>query len=215
MFTIIVFKRCPKCGETKPATHEFWRRHSRRNDLCQPWCRLCLLDNWRTNGRRKTERRHGPALTRFWAKVNKDGPVPSHRPELGPCWLWTARRSGKGYGWFWLPPKLVQAHRFAFFLAYGRWPEPCALHHCDNPSCVRDDHLFEGTDADNAADRDEKGRRAPPAGEANGRAKLSRSDVISIRAARAAGESQRSIARRYGVNKSTIGQIDRGTHWKL
>jgi hypothetical protein len=25
---------------------------------------------------------------RFWEKVDKNGPVPAHRPELGPCWVW-------------------------------------------------------------------------------------------------------------------------------
>ncbi len=23
---------------------------------------------------------------RLWSKVHKEGPVPGHRPELGPCW---------------------------------------------------------------------------------------------------------------------------------
>ena len=34
---------------------------------------------------------------RFWAKVNKNGPVPDYDPSLGPCWIWTAA-SRKGTG---------------------------------------------------------------------------------------------------------------------
>lgn len=34
---------------------------------------------------------------RFWAKVNKDGPIPIHRPDLGQCWVWTGE-SRHGYG---------------------------------------------------------------------------------------------------------------------
>lgn len=30
-----------------------------------------------------------PVTLRFWEKVNKDGPIPEHQPELGPCWEWT------------------------------------------------------------------------------------------------------------------------------
>jgi hypothetical protein len=98
-------------------------------------------------------------IDRFWAKVNKDGPIPPHRPELGPCWVWTAGTVDAGYGGFWLCGKMRRAQRVAFLIKHGRWPEPCACHRCDNPPCVREDHLFEGTHAANARDRDAKGRQ--------------------------------------------------------
>jgi len=53
---------------------------------------------------------------------------------------------------------MEKAPRVAFFLKRGYWPEPCALHHCDNTLCVRDEHLFEGDQGDNARDRASKGR---------------------------------------------------------
>ncbi len=98
-------------------------------------------------------------IKRFLAKVNVNGPVPSHCPELGPCHVWTAGTFSTGYGAFSMGTRTVQAHRVAFFFEHGRWPEPCALHHCDNRACVRPSHLFEGSKGDNVRDMDGKGRR--------------------------------------------------------
>ena len=40
-------------------------------------------------------------LARFWAKVDKNGPVPDYAPHLGPCWIWTAATNkDTGYGVF-------------------------------------------------------------------------------------------------------------------
>lgn len=37
---------------------------------------------------------------RFFAKVDKDGPIPAHKPELGKCWNWTAAKGWTGYASF-------------------------------------------------------------------------------------------------------------------
>lgn len=107
-----------------------------------------------------------PLAERFWPKVDKNGPVAPHRPELGPCWMWTGGTDKKGYGRISIGRRssggMVVAHRVAFLLEHGRWPEPCALHHCDNPSCVRPEHLFEGTKSDNMRDCARKGRLVLP-----------------------------------------------------
>lgn len=127
-----------------------------------------------------------PAV-RLWSRVNKNGAV--IRPELGPCWEWTGYRNPLGYGQIRMGPvetgkrtKLV--HRVAWEMERGPIPDGlCACHKCDNPSCVRVEHLFLGTRAENNYDRDAKGRarRIGPRGELARAAKLTQNDVELIR----------------------------------
>jgi hypothetical protein len=98
----------------------------------------------------------GSLAERFWKRVNKRGPIIKTR--LGRCWLWTGSSKNGRYGNLWFDGKLVLTHRIAWFLETGKWPEPFSLHKCDNTLCVRFTHLFEGTQKDNAEDRDRKGR---------------------------------------------------------
>lgn len=114
---------------------------------------------------------------RFWAKVNRNGPIPSHCMELGPCWIWIASYTDSGYGRFsftkghWVP-----AHRFSWELHNAPIPQGLwVLHRCDTPACVRPNHLFLGTVTDNARDMAAKGRgvfqqhpERAPRGERNG-----------------------------------------------
>lgn len=172
-----------------------------------------------------------PAV-RFWAKVDKDGPTPAHRPELGPCWLWLGGKAHDGYGRFRRGRKtegMVQAHRWALEDSLGR-PLAAGMrgcHHCDNPSCVRPSHLFEGTHMDNERDKDAKGRRPAGAthgmrlhpefvrrGSANSRAKITEDQVRSVRLRVAAGESQAAVARSLGVTPTIVCRILKGRIWK-
>ena len=100
-------------------------------------------------------------VDRFWSKVNKDGPAV--RPDLGPCWVWTGAKSPRGYGLLVVDGRKVRANRHVFTLL-GRPLEQglCACHHCDNPPCVRPDHLFAGTHIDNMRDAAKKGLIPPP-----------------------------------------------------
>lgn len=81
---------------------------------------------------------------RFWEKVDKNGPVPAYRPDLGPCWIWTAGKNIWGYGRFWVKEnnRKVQAHRLPYEWENGPMPEGLEPDHlCRVRSCVRPSHL--------------------------------------------------------------------------
>ena len=81
----------------------------------------------------------------FWAKVNKNGPVPPHHPEMSNCWIWEGARNHRNYGTFCFPEpgrqKFLKAHRVAHFLCSGLWPAGVIDHLCHVTLCVRPDHL--------------------------------------------------------------------------
>lgn len=81
------------------------------------------------------------------------------------CWLWTGARGKHGYGIITLAPhhRTGRVHRIMWELHNGQIPEGmCVCHRCDNPVCVKLDHLFLGTHADNVRDRIAKGRSRYP-----------------------------------------------------
>lgn len=131
------------------------------------------------------------------------------------CWFWQgAKHSYKGYGSFYNGNKIVKAHRFSYEHFVGQVPENyCVLHTCDNPSCVRPDHLFIGTNKDNVADKMSKNRH--PRGQSCVNAKLSDDEVIEIKKAQQFyywGQNS-DLAHFYKVSNRTISQIKMGKLW--
>jgi hypothetical protein len=103
-------------------------------------------------------------IEHFWSKVDKNGPTPTHQPGLGACWIWLGSRKENGYGQCYVNRRPIYAHRFAYEHAVGPLTDGLrALHRCDNPPCVRPDHLFAGTQSDNTKDAIQKGRANPAA----------------------------------------------------
>jgi hypothetical protein len=157
-----------------------------------------------------------PLAERFWEKVLKaDG-----------CWEWTGCRggkatSGKHYGGLSVRGRMVKAHRISYELHYGDVPDGlCVLHRCDNPGCVRPDHLWVGTRSDNARDAVRKGRDTAtarpeciPRGEKRPNAKLTAEKVVEIRKLRGLGYSQQKLADTFGVSRGTLRDVFLGRSW--
>jgi len=149
---------------------------------------------------------------RFWAKL-RIGSVPTHRPDLGPCWEWTACCTPKGYGQFGIgsrtdgTKRIVVAHRYAYEELIGPIADGLESDHlCRNHGCVRLSHLEPVTRAMNAQ------RGILARGEAHGSAKLREGQVREIRRLRGA-VSQRSLAARFGVHRAQINRIQHGENW--
>lgn len=124
-------RRCEQCGRTFRA---------RNSDIARGKGRYC--------GASCRKEATGGA-DYFWSRVDKSGE----------CWVWTGGTIGGGYGRF--SAAKILAHRHAWALTNGPVPDGLdVLHRCDNPPCVRPDHLFLGTHTENMRDMTSKGRRA-------------------------------------------------------
>lgn len=109
-------------------------------------------------------------------------------------------------------------HRFSYETFVGPIPDGmCVCHKCDNPKCVRPDHLFLGTYTDNNRDRERKGRtkglRPGLRGEGSGMAILTEKIVIDCRRRHKNGEGYSALAREFGVNPTTMRDAIIGKNW--
>lgn len=173
-------RRCPTCGTAFTATPS--RVAAGAGKFCsRPCVRI-------------------PVEDRFWRKVRKtEG-----------CWLWTGAITGFGYGVLGRGGEgagNVLAHRLSWELHNGAVPPNLfVLHRCDNPLCVRPDHLFLGTKQDNALDCVRKGR--------NGPAKLIAAKVTEMRRLYAGTNlTCAEIGARYGVASVTAWKAITGLTW--
>ena len=156
--------------------------------------------------RRSAER----ASTQFFAMVERRGP--------SECWPWSGKlRNGYGYvtvlreTW---KCGYVYAHRLAYELANGNLiPKGKVVRHtCDNRKCCTPSHLLLGSQADNIRDSVSRGRNAR--GETVWNAKLTKEQVLQIRADHTAGTAQARLAEQYGVARGTIGDIVHNRTWR-
>jgi hypothetical protein len=137
---------------------------------------------------------------RFWTHVNRTD-------DLFSCWLWTGSVTRDGYGKMWWRHPVVGdrnrevAHRIAYYLTYGWLPE-CVMHMCDEPSCVRPEHLRAGTMAENMQDAKLKGRLW-----SGPRPRFTRDQVAQIRQRAANGVPETQLVREYGVHLTTISHV--------
>lgn len=80
--------------------------------------------------------------TKLWTRVNKNGPVSTHRPDLGPCWIWTGALTDKGYARIRHNKKLIRVHILLYERFIGAVPGGLELDHlCRVKNCVRPEHM--------------------------------------------------------------------------
>lgn len=149
-------------------------------------------------------------LKRFWGKVKK----------TESCWEWTAALDVNGYGAFGIGKKVWKTHRVSFILANGPIPHLLDIcHKCDNPKCVRPDHLFAGTHSENMQDMFKKNRQGARENRKRGvefwSAKLDPEKVREIRSIRKhQGIGCRKLAKMFGVTKTAITELLKWRSWK-
>lgn len=149
---------------------------------------------------------------RFWEKVDK----------TDTCWNWTGAGL-KGYGRFSYKGEAHYATRVVWEWVYGPITDGLhVLHTCHNPACVRVDHLYLGTPADNAKDRLKDGTQVSheagysywAKGEAHPRSKLTEDQVREIRRLWAEGGIKKmDLVRKFGMSHYAIRQVLNGHHW--
>jgi predicted DNA-binding protein (UPF0251 family) len=193
---------CPVCSIA------FWRYPSQLQDdaevrVCSIRCRNKIGNEARARNQLKTFE------VRFWKRVEK----------TNACWLWLGGQTGGSkmrYGFVCWGRRRMAAHRASYELTRGPVPEgQCVLHSCDNPLCVRPEHLFLGTRTVNNTDKMMKGRHRSLPKESNPGAKLTEAEVIEIRRLHAETSLlQREIAGRFGISQSTVSAIVLERAWR-
>lgn len=133
---------CDKPRFSRAMCEPHYRRTRRHGDPHH------VTPEWRTGPKPE---RSTPMAERFWSKVDLSNP--------DGCWPWAGSYRHR-YGEIWLDGTTkAYAHRVAASLIHGELDDGAVvLHACDNPACVRPDHLRVGTQADNMADQSRKGR---------------------------------------------------------
>lgn len=143
----------------------------------------------------------------------------SHVSRSDGCWEWTGAKSN-AYGrlmWNFNDGRgahIELAHRVSWLIHFGPIPNGLYVcHHCDNPPCIRPDHLFLGTNAENLDDMAKKGRSTQ--GVRNSWAKLTDQSVIAMRERYATSRTTiAKLAKDYGVTQSVATKAIRGETWR-
>lgn len=152
-------------------------------------------------------------MERYWAKVDKNGPL----WQGTPCWVWTSACTKRGYGQLGVKMGVrhvkMYAHRIALLIA-GRMADGMeSCHKCNNPPCVNPDHLYPGTHEQNMMQAWTEGlipKPCPPIGELQWNARLTDSQVAQLRMQRAAGAKLIDLAAVWDCDFTTVSDICRG-----
>lgn len=138
----------------------------------------------------------------------------SYTKVVGDCYEYMLSHDARGYGRVFPNGVNKLVHRYMWELFYGEIPAgKVIMHTCDNPSCVRIEHLRCGTQRENMLDAKEKNRMA--VGSKLPQAIITEDIVRQIVADLREGTmSQRQIAKKFCIHFSIISDIKLGKTWK-
>lgn len=137
-------------------------------------------------------------------------------PNSG-CLLWFGAINSDGYAHIKWNGRVESAHRLVWRERYGEIPAgKVVLHRCDVRCCLNVNHLRIGTQLDNIADMNAKGRHAAGPqpkiqGERHGNRRLTDDAVRQIRVDK---RPETKIAEEYGISRSVVGGVRRRETWR-
>jgi len=112
-------------------------------------------------------------------------------------------------------PRTTKAHRLAWIKTYGDISSGLhVLHKCDNRKCIKPEHLFLGTNADNVRDRVAKGRSHRPKGELNPKVKLTVEKVKFIKQYPKTYGYRKRLAEMFNISVDVVSDIKSGRTWQ-
>lgn len=139
----------------------------------------------------------------------------SHSTPNGECLDWTGYKTVLGYGKIRYQGRSEFAHRASWMANVGEIPAGlCVCHKCDNRLCIKADHLFVGTQADNMADMARKNRRRGVGGTRGSGHHLAKLTEDNVRAIRVSRQKDSELAKIYGVSYGHIWRIRKGYLWR-
>lgn len=171
------------------------------------WCGT-HYQRWRLNGDPLALRKLPNGTCLRWIKdhVNHTG---------DDCLIWPfSRKADTGYAKLNRRGRIVHAHRVMCELAHGEAPagQPEAAHSCGRGhlGCIHPGHLRWASRSENFRDKRDHGTN--PRGEDTSCAVLTEAQVLEV-VALAKASSERKLARKFGVHRSTINCILSGRSW--
>ncbi len=196
------------------------KRRSKKQPPVTIQCIRCKnyfsIDHSKSAGRKYCSQKcqWGTLEERFWDHVDVVY-------DLTSCWNWTACVNEHGYGIIGVGGKSVdRASRVSWRIHNGEigGSKVFVCHHCDNPLCVRPDHLFLGSAQDNSKDCASKGRNSGFSkvykGEEHGSSKLNEEKVRLIRSLKESGMRGSEIAPIIGVSRECVYHVINGKRWQ-
>lgn len=131
------------------------------------------------------------------------------------CWIWKRSKNSRGYGQINVHGIHWLAHRWSYKRFVGEIRKGLLVcHHCDNPACVNPDHLFIGTEKDNAIDMVSKGRKNSAIGSRLPQTKYNELIIAKARKMWEDGHTQVEISKSLGIAYPSVSSIINKRCWK-